>query len=343
MKTTKRLLACMLSLLLFLTAVPARPAFAANAGAPYATTGDVYMRAKPSKDSDAVATLKKGTKIAVTSTSNKSWYKVSYSPNKNTTYTGYISAKWLKKLAETYYATGEVNLRKAATTQSEILAVIPQKAAVSVSDTSNGKWYKATYKNKKGKSFTGFVSSKYLSKQAPTSKQDTKKDTKKQSKKSDAAKAVTYITTGNVYMRSKASKDSEAVTTLAQGTAITVTDTSNGKWYKAIYIDKNKKSHTGYVSSTYLKKKAEPAKKGTKKASAKKKSDAAQAATYVTTGNVNMRSKGSTNSKIVTTLPSGAAVTVTSTSNKSWYKVVYMDKNSNSYTGFVSSKYLKKK
>ncbi len=253
MKTTKRLLACMLSLLLFLTAVPARPALAAKAGVPYITTGDVYMRAKASKSSDAITTLKKGTKITVTNTSHGKWYKATYKNKKGKTFTGYVSNKYLKKNTKknakkktkkkaaakgvTYITTGDVYMRSKASKNSKIVTTLTKGTAITVTNTSHGKWYKATYKNKKGKTFSGYVSNKYLK------------------KKGAAAKAVTYITTGNVYMRSGASKSSKIVTTLAKGTAITVTDTSHGKWYKAVYIDKNKDSHTGFVSNKYLKKK----------------------------------------------------------------------------------------
>src|SRR4051794_11172347 len=64
--------------------------------------------------------------------------------------------------------------------------------------------------------------------------------------------------------------------------------------------------------------------------------EASTSTTYKTTANLNMRKGASTSYARILTIPKGKSVTYISNSG-SWYKVKY-----NSYTGFVSSKYLTK-
>lgn len=63
---------------------------------------------------------------------------------------------------------------------------------------------------------------------------------------------------------------------------------------------------------------------------------------YKTTANLNMRVGAGTNKKIITVIPNNTSVTCygyyTTVSGTKWYYITYK-----SYTGFVSSKYLKKK
>lgn len=241
MKTVKRLVACIMSALLLLGAIPAIPAYADSAAA--------------------------------------------------------------------YVTTGNVNMRAGAGTSYNIVVTVPVKTAVTVTDMSNSNWYKASYKNKEGKQYKGYISSKYLKKE-----KEAKKD----------AAAGTYTATGNVYMRKKADKQSDAVIVIPEKASVKVTDTSNSKWYKATYKQKGEK-YTGYVSSKYLKK-------------AKK-----TGSTYKATGDVNMRAGAGTSYNVVVVVPANASVTVKDTSNKSWYKAKYKDKKGKAYTGYISSKYLAKK
>lgn len=319
MKTVKRLMACIMSALLLLTAIPAMPAYAADSSAAYVTTGDVNMRSGAGTSYNIVVTVPAKTSVTVTDTSNSGWYKASYKNKQGKQYKGYISSKYLKKdkaakkdaATGTYTATGNVYMRKKADKQSDAVIVIPEKASVTVTDTSNSKWYKATYK-KKGEKYTGYVSSKYLKKAADP--------------------AVTYTATGNVNMRAKAGMKYDVVVVVPVNATVSVTDTSNSKWYKATYKDKKGKKYTGYISSKYLKKGDNSKKKAEKTDS-----------TYKTTGNVNMRTEASTKSDIVVVVPANASVTVKDTSNKSWYKAKYKDKKGKKYTGYISSKYLAKK
>lgn len=55
-------------------------------------------------------------------------------------------------------------MRAGADTSYNVVVVVPANASVTVKDTSNKSWYKAKYKDKKGKEYTGYISSKYLAK-----------------------------------------------------------------------------------------------------------------------------------------------------------------------------------
>ena len=70
------------------------------------------------------------------------------------------------------------------------------------------------------------------------------------------------------------------------------------------------------------------------------------AGTYKTTANLNMRAGAGTSKTILTVIPNGGKVTCygyyTSVNGTKWYYVTYQNSNGVRFTGFVSSKYLKK-
>ena len=130
---------------------------------------------------------------------------------------------------------------------------------------------------------------------------------------------------------------------LKRGTEVGVCDSekaSDGStWY---YIKYNGKY--GFVHSSYIQKATSSSSKpstSNNKVDAAKSRNNSFAGTYTTTANLNLRSGAGTNKKILYTIPKGGKVTCygyyTAVSGVNWYLVVH-----GSYTGFVSSKYLKK-
>lgn len=81
------LLAIALSLMTFLTLVPRASALAEETGTVTAT--ELFMREKPSTDSDKLKTLKEGAKVTILG-KDGSWYKISYG---NTV--GYVAKKYI--------------------------------------------------------------------------------------------------------------------------------------------------------------------------------------------------------------------------------------------------------
>lgn len=308
MKTLKRLLTCALAVMMLLTVIPATtPVSAATKSTAYTTTTAVNMRNGAGSSYKVVLELPKYSAVSVTSTSNKNWYKGSYTNSRGKTYTGYISSKYLKKCASTgtYVTTTALDMKKSASSKANRVLSLPTKSAVTVLDTSNLDWYKVRYTNSKNNKYDGYIPSKYLK---------------------PLGDFPVYTTSAKVNMRSGVNTNYSVVTVVPQNAKVTITDTTNKNWYKANYKNSKGQEFNGYIASSYV----------------KKNSSAQTGTRYVTTASVNMRSGAGTNYKLVLTLPKNSKVTVTSTSNKSWYKASYTNSKGKTYTGYISSSYLKK-
>ena len=198
--------------------------------------------------------------------------------------------------SDTYYkTTANLNMRTAASKTSKIITTIPKGKQVTYI-SKNGSWFKVKYGTK-----TGYVSSSYLK------------------AVSTASKSV-YTTTANLNLRKTASTSASILTTIPKGKTVSYLSTS-GSWYKVKYGTK-----TGYVSSKYI--------KVTKKTSTTA-STTIKSTKFKTTANLNMRSKASTSSTRLLTIPKDKIITATAKSG-SWYKVSYSGK-----AGWVSGSYLK--
>ncbi len=136
--------------------------------------------------------------------------------------------------------------------------------------------------------------------------------------KADAATEIHYKTTANLNMRASNSTNSSILVTIPKGKQVTYLS-KKGSWFKIEYNNR-----TGWIHNEYVKKVANSeVNKGI-------------VSSYQTTANLNLRSKASTNGKILKTIPKGKTLTYISTSG-SWYKVKYQ-----TTTGWVSSDYVKK-
>ena len=136
--------------------------------------------------------------------------------------------------------------------------------------------------------------------------------------KAEAASVTYYETTSNLNLRAKNSTKSAILLTIPKGERVTYIS-KNGAWLNVKY-----KNRTGWINNQYVKKLTTNS------------SSSAIVSSYQTTANLNMRSKASTNGKILSTIPKGKTITYISKSG-SWYKVKY-----NTTTGWVSSDYIKK-
>ena len=251
------------------------------------TTGDLYVRAKPTKNSEKLGVLKKGTAVETTGMKD-GWYKITYKGK-----TGYISGKYVTTTkpgtAETtiVYTTANLNVRDKATTEGKKLGVLKKGTAVETTGLKNG-WYTIKYNGK-----TGYISAKYTT--------ETKPETTK-----------TVYTTGDLYVRAKPTKNSEKLGVLKKGTAVETTGMKDG-WYKITY-----KGKTGYISGKYV----TTTKPGT-----------AETTIVYTTANLNVRDKATTEGKKLGVLKKGTAVETLGLKN-GWYTIKY-----NGKTGYISAKY----
>ena len=106
------------------------------------TTGtSLRMRSEPNTSSAIVTTLNKSVAVALLDDSVPGWYKINYNGS-----TGYVSSDYLIIDQDNIFTTygrvpeGTVNVRAAATTESESLATIDAGTVVTVNGLVNG-WY----------------------------------------------------------------------------------------------------------------------------------------------------------------------------------------------------------
>ena len=191
------------------------------------TTGDLYVRAKPTKNSEKLGVLKKGTAVETTGTKN-GWYKITYKGK-----TGYISGKYVTttkpRTAETtiVYTTANLNVRDKATTEGKKLGVLKKGTAVETLGLKNG-WYTIKYNGK-----TGYISAKYTTEVKPGTEKPTTPATK------------TVYTTSDLNVRAEPNKNAKKLGVLKKGTEVKTITLKNG-WYSIAYNGK-----TGYISAKY--------------------------------------------------------------------------------------------
>ena len=246
MKTLKKLSICLFSaMFLFVLAVAVPKTVEAKSKVRYYETTKVTdIKEGKGSSYDRVIELPKDAVMKVTSTANSKWYKVEYQNSKQKVFKGYVASKDLQK-AETYKTTKGCNIRKDAKKSSDIVYEAAKGESVFVVNTSNKNWYKIVYYHK-DKVYRGYIASSCLKKEKASSSS---------SSSSSSEKDVKYVATGDVNMREKATISSNVLTVVEKGDTVHVTDTSNGKWYKAYYTNSKGVKHTGYISKNYLKKK----------------------------------------------------------------------------------------
>ena len=114
-------------------------------------TTDIVVRELASDTSDVIFTLKQGTKVTVIENFLNGWYKIYV----NNTY-GYINTKD-NVSSSIGIATGDVNIRTEANTNSHIVGVLLKGSKIEIAGQS-GNFYKVKYKG-----LYRYISKKYLS------------------------------------------------------------------------------------------------------------------------------------------------------------------------------------
>lgn len=246
MKTLKKLSVCLFSAALFFVLALAAPKAveAKSSVSYYETTKVTDIKEGKGSSYDRVIELPKDAVMKVTSTANSKWYKVEYQNSKQKVYKGYVASADLKK-AVTYKTTKSAKIRKSAKSSSDKVYTVDKGEKLFVVNTSNKNWYKVVYYHKDSV-YRGYIASSSLKKTSTSSSS---------SSSSGSKKDVKYVATGDVNMREKATTSSKVLTVVEKGDTVHVTDTSNGKWYKAYYTNSKGKKCTGYISKNYLKKK----------------------------------------------------------------------------------------
>ncbi|WP_343901705.1 SH3 domain-containing protein [Arthrobacter rhombi] len=296
------------------------------------TSANLNLRTSASTSSRLVTTLKKGTKVSVSSTRG-SWSRVSAGKK-----TGWVASRYLVKPASVTkkptptkkaaskaptkrpidkVTTANLNLRSGASSKHKVVKVLKKGTTVSITSTQ-GTWSKGSASGK-----IGWLSSKYL-----------KNPPKPVAKKpAPVKKPVAKVATTNVNLRSGASTKYKVITQVKKGANVSVTSTQ-GTWSQGKTGGK-----TGWLPSKYLATppKSAPAPKPTPSKPTPSPAQPAAPVTFTTTSNLNLRASAPAGS-VLATIPTGDTVTKTGSTAQSgtWVQVKY-----GSMTGWVSASYLK--
>ena len=195
-------------------------------------TGRVNFRTGPSKDYASMGKIEKGETVTYLETSG-SWIKIKYNSKTGYVHKNYISSSSSNSSTSIKYVNASVglNVRKGPSTSYAVITTLADGTKVTVVSTS-GDWSKITCGNT-----TGYVSSKYLSNSASSSDNTSSTETS----------VTKYVNSSSgLNVRKGPSTSYSVITTLANGTQVTVKSTSDG-WSKI-----TSGSVTGYVSSQYL-------------------------------------------------------------------------------------------
>ncbi|MFT8871811.1 MAG: SH3 domain-containing protein [Sporolactobacillus sp.] len=317
------------------------------------TTGNLNVRQSASTSSNILATLKQGAIVSVTGTSGDwleiaynggtAWVSSKYVMQQNTAAAASASTANVSAVQYTGTTTGNLNVRQSASTSSNILATLKQGAIVSVTGTS-GDWLEIAYNGG-----TAWVSSKYVD-QSPASPVPGGSDVN--------AVQYTGTTTGNLNVRQSANTSAKILTTLGQGTSVSVVGTS-GDWLQITY-----NGGTAWVYSAYVSK-ASPStdsastnmtstgSAGTSTSTSATTNDSSSTNTsatsstatpsttqqmkYVIAASCNFRQGPDTSATIYNVLPTGTVVEWLADGPDGWEKISYGGKD-----GYVYGQYLDK-
>lgn len=204
--------------------------------------GSLRLRKKATTSSATVGFVEDGDHIDMLS-KGSIWSKVETDSGK----VGYIKTLYIKGAGSAYASgttytarktgktTASVNMRGGATTSSGIIKTLAKGTKVTILGT-NGSFYLVSTSN----GTQGFVSKKYVS----TSGSSTTTSTTQYAR----------VTGKVVNMRAGAGTKYKIITALTKGTEVKILSTSNSKWWKVSYTG-NGKTYTGYMSTSYLKRK----------------------------------------------------------------------------------------
>ena len=257
------------------------------------------VRTGPSPSNYAFTQLKKGTKVQVLSQSG-GWAKVSVNGKTGYVYDSYLDIKTTNTATDTKTVTAYwLTVRTGPSANYKAIDYLKKGTKVDVIQYS-GDWVKIKVNGK-----VGYVHGDYLG--GGTNVASSTNETR-------------YVSAYWLNMRSGPSANNSIVTTLKQGTKVSVTK-YNGDW---AYVTANGK--TGYVHADYLTSKA-PTVEDTKTESVVK---------YVTSSWLNLRSSASNKSSILGSYKKNTKVSVQST-NGDWSYVTVEGKKGYMHNGYLSS------
>lgn len=309
------------------------PTIAVTAAVTAKTTDFLNLREGAGSDKKVILTLGKDVSVTILDNSNATWAKVQTVSGKQ----GYCSKQYLSVsgsgaietpsfsgTASTAVTTDRVNLRAGAGTSSKILATLSKGTSVKVMDASNPAWVKVQTPDGR----QGYCSKQYIHMSDSSSGSSSSGTAAK-----PGSSSATAVTTDYLNLRQGAGTNFKVLVTISKGVTLTVLDNSNASWTKVQTSD----GKQGYCSKQYLKFTGNSSSGTPSNSGSSSNSGASNTTTAKTTSNLNVRSGAGTGFSIVTTLSSGASVTVMDSSNARWAKI----KTGDGKTGYCSKEFLK--
>lgn len=208
-------------------------------------------------------------------------------------------------------AISGLNIRKSASTSSQILSAIPYNGQVNIKSKS-GSWYYIEYNGT-----YGYVSDSYINVISGNSSNN--------NSSSSVNGTGTVTARSGLNLRKSASTSSGIITTIAYNSQVNIKSKS-GNWYYVEY-----RGSVGYVSSDYIQMGSS--------GSSNSQNSSTQINGYgkiTARSGLNLRRSASTSSGIITTIPYNSQVTIKS-KNGSWYYIDYKGS-----LGYVSSDYVER-
>ena len=226
------------------------------------------------------------------------------------------------------WTTGNVNLRKGPGLDYSTIRSISSGTRLEYDKTSKDdrgvRWYHVSYKSR-----TGWISSKYASEKKPSGS----------SSSSSSSSAGKVKTTASVNLRKGAGLDYSAIRTVPEGVSLsydkTARDDRGVTWYHVTY-----KKRTGWISSVYAKQGGSSSGKSSGSSSSGKSKSAS--GKLVTTGSVHLRTGAGLDYNDLTSVPKGKTLSYDEL-RKDDRGVIWCHVSYNGYTGWISTKYAKKK
>ena len=272
----------------------------------------VNVRDKASTEGDVIGGLPYGAEVEIKG-KTKGWYKIDYRGE-----TGYIYAEFLtdidNDLVFVSCADG-ANLRKKASTESDILICVPAGTILTVEKEKSG-WCNVKYSGQDGyirKDLLSVYNGEY---DGIDEAEDTTEKEASAVKKIKKTKMEVNCYDG-VNIRSDAGPGYERLGGLSYLDTVTVIGEKDG-WYQVKY-----EGQTGFIYQEWLSKPEESVVPSLKEGSK-----------ATVTEELNMRAKASTDSRIIRVLPAGTKVTILSRQGD-WYIVEYDGESGACYGEFL--------
>ena len=227
---------------------------------------------------------------------------------------------------------GPLNLRKSASGTASVIASIPNGTVISVI-RYDPSWTEVVYSGKQGFVMTRYITVTGSAATAAPTAYSRVTPTPASGGAGTIPAGYAYVTTGggSLNLRSAATESAHVVITVPDGALVRVL-LSSPSWSQIYY-----RGYTGYVITSYLRSsESVPGPAATATAAPAPTLPNAYMTAQVKTsgGSLNLRESGSTSARVLTGIPNGAFVTVTSY-NSAWCAVVY-----GAYRGYVMTRYL---